>query len=368
MEKGNKIMTSRERVIETFKHGNPDRVPIDYHANPGIDYRLKKYFGLDKNDGEGLRKALGVDFKGVSPVYKGPVLHPPIKDRRVDPQWGWVTRYVEHATGSYWDYCDFPLQNADLDQVEKWPMPSVEDYDFSHIKEFCKKNRDFALYVGNAGVGDCVNTVSFWTGYTEALIGFATEDPAILRLIDRRHEIQYELVKRTLEEAEGMITFLWLGEDLGAQDRPLYGIDMFRKHIRPRLQRFVDLAKEFGVYTMIHSCGSSSWAFPDFIEMEIDAVDTLQPEALNMSPEYLVRNFGEQLSFHGCISTAGPVATGTPEEVIADCTRILNVMMKTRGYFFSPTHSLQDNSPVENVIAMYQTAHEKGRYDREEGE
>ena len=33
MEKGNKIMTSRERVIETFKHGNPDRVPIDYHAN-----------------------------------------------------------------------------------------------------------------------------------------------------------------------------------------------------------------------------------------------------------------------------------------------------------------------------------------------
>ena len=191
------------------------------------------------------------------------------------------------------------------------------------------------MYVGNAGVGDCVNTVSFWTGYTEALIGFATEDPAILRLIDRRHEIQYELVKRTLEEAEGMITFLWLGEDLGAQDRPLYGIDMFRKHIRPRLQRFVDLAKEFGVYTMIHSCGSSSWAFPDFIEMEIDAVDILQPEALNMS-----RSTWFGISESSCLSTVvfrrRDRGDRTPEEVIADCTRILNVMMKTRGYFSHP--------------------------------
>ena len=56
----------------------------------------------------------------------------------------------------------------------------------------------------------------FWTGYTEALIGFATEDPAILRLIDRRHEINTNCEKN-LEEAEGMITFLWLGEDLGAK-------------------------------------------------------------------------------------------------------------------------------------------------------
>ncbi|HBN82429.1 MAG TPA: hypothetical protein DDZ89_01150, partial [Clostridiales bacterium] len=107
-----------------------------------------------------------------------------------------------------------------------------------------------------------------------------------------------------------------------------------------------------------------SWAFPDFIEMGIDSVDTLQPEAFNMSPSYLVEKFGKQLSYHGCISTAGPVATGTPEEVEADCTSILQCMMQTKGYFFSPTHSLQDNSPVENVLKMYETAHEKGWYIR----
>lgn len=365
MEKKQVILTSRERVLETFKHGNPDRVPIDYHANPGIDYRLKQHFGLEKDDREGLRKALGVDFRGVSPIYTGPVLHNPVKDRMVDPHWGWRTRYVEHASGGYWDFCDFPLQNTDLDTVEKWAMPSPDDYDYSKVKEFCKNNREYALYAGNAGVGDCMNTVSFFTGYTEAMIGFATEDPAILRLIDRRHEIQYEIIKRTLEAADGMIDFLWLGEDLGAQDRPLYGINLFREQIRPRLQRFVNLAKEFGIYSMIHSCGSSSWAFNDFIEMGINAVDTLQPEALNMAPEYLVENYGDRLSFHGCISTAGPVATGTVEEVEAYCTNILKIMMPTKAYFFSPTHSLQDNSPVENVVKMYETAHKKGWYDLE---
>lgn len=37
---------------------------------------------------------------------------------------------------------------------------------------------------------------------------------------------------------------------------------------------------------MIHSCGSSSWVFNDFIEMGIKIVDTLQPEAKDMSPAY----------------------------------------------------------------------------------
>ncbi len=355
-------LTSKERVLETFKHGNPDRVPVDYSANPGIDAGLKKYFGLKKDDNEGLRRALGVDFRSVSPSYTGPILHSQVKDRHVEPLWGWRTRYVEHASGSYWDFCDFPLKNADYDTIENWPMPSPDDYDYSGIKEYCKKNSEYALFVGGAGLGDCMNTVSFLTGYTEAMIGFATEDPAVLRLIDRRHEIQAEIINRTLEAADGYVDFLWMGEDLGAQDRPLYGLDMFRKLIRPRLQKFVDIAIQNNIYSMIHCCGSSSWAFPDFIEMGINAVDTLQPEAANMSPGYLVEKFGNSLSFHGCISTAGPVATGTVKETEDYCNEILEIMMKTKGYFFSPTHSLQDNSPVENVIKMYRTAHDKGRY------
>ena len=139
-------------------------------------------------------------------------------------------------------------------------------------------------------------------------------------------------------------------------------MDIFKKHIRPRYQKLVDLGKHFGTQVMIHTCGSSSWAYEDFIKMGINAVDTLQPEAKDMSPEYLKETFGGRLAFHGSISTAGPVATGTVEETIEYCRSTLDIMMPGGGYSFAPTHSLQDNSPTKNVVAMYETAKEHGRY------
>jgi uroporphyrinogen decarboxylase len=37
-------------------------------------------------------------------------------------------------------------------------------------------------------------------------------------------------------------------------------------------------------------------------------------------------------------------------------------MMPGGGYALAPTHQLQDNSPTENVVAMYEAAHRHGRY------
>ena len=62
-------MTSKERVLAAFRHEEPDRVPVDYSSNPGIDGRLKGHFGLAPDDGEGLLDALGVDFRGVGAPY-----------------------------------------------------------------------------------------------------------------------------------------------------------------------------------------------------------------------------------------------------------------------------------------------------------
>jgi uroporphyrinogen decarboxylase len=48
--------------------------------------------------------------------------------------------------------------------------------------------------------------------------------------------------------------------------------------------------------------------------------------------------------------------------VVDYCRHTLQVMMPGGGYCFAPTHALQDNSPTENVVAMYETAHTYGRY------
>ncbi len=62
------------------------------------------------------------------------------------------------------------------------------------------------------------------------------------------------------------------------------------------------------------------------------------------------------------ISTGGPVAYGTAEEVVANVRKTLEIMMPGGGYALAPTHSLQSNSPTENVVAVYEAARTYGRY------
>ena len=355
-------MISKERVLTSFNHLEPDRVPVDYACNSGIDKRLKEHFGLKDDDNEGLRKALGVDFRSVNAEYVGPQLHPEVEGCRVDPEWGIHMKWTPHPTGGYWEYCDFPLKDATIEDVENCPVPSPDDYDYDSIKSYCDEYKDYALYVGHMGTVDIINKAGMIRTMEQVLVDLITDDPVTLVWTDRRLAVQLEVIRRSLEAAEGRIDLLFIGEDLGTQIGPIISKELFRKHIRPRHQKFVDLAKSFDLPVMIHSCGSSSWAFDDFIEMGINVVDTLQPEATDMAPAYLKSKFGDQLAFHGCISTAGPVASGTADETEAYCRDILETMKPGGGYCFAPTHQLQDNSPTENVVRMYESALKYGQY------
>jgi len=356
-------MQPKERVLATIANQPADRVPINYLANDGIDRRLKAHFGLASDDAEGLLVALGVDFRNLDAPYRGPKLHPDIPERgiRVDDL-GVHTRWIEHGSGGYWDFCEFPLQEADEETVARWPMPSPDEFDYSEIAAACRRFESYAISVGNAGVVDVINANGRLRGMEQALIDLVTDDPAGLLLADRRLNLQMEIIRRTIEAAKGGIDFVWMGEDLGTQIAPMISMEVYRRHLRPRHQKLIDLAKNYNLPVMMHSCGSSSWAYEDFIEMGVTVVDTLQPEAKNMSPASLKAAFGGRLAFHGCISTAGPVAYGSVSDVTTYCRDILEIMMPGGGYCFAPTHSLQDNSPTGNVVAMYQAAHQYGRY------
>jgi uroporphyrinogen decarboxylase len=349
-------MTAKQRVLTAIAHQESDRVPVNYSANAGIDGRLRRHFG-----GKDLLEALGVDFRHVGAPYNGPRLHAEEGDVKVDC-WGIHRRWVEHSSGGYWDYCHWPLATAGLDEVEAWPMPAPDGFDYSGIAAACDRMRDYCITCGGAGYPDIINGCGMLRTMAQALVDLVTDDPAGLRLVDRRVEIQLEILRRTLEAGRGGIDLLCLGEDLGTQRGPTISPALFRRHIRPRIQRFVDLAGSFGIPAMIHSCGSSSWAFDDFIEMGISVVETLQPEAADMDPAYLKGRYGDRLAFHGCISTAGPLAYGTAEDVERTVRRTLEAMMPGGGYILAPTHQIQDNSPTENVLAMYAAARKWGTY------
>lgn len=356
-------MTPRERVKAVFARAEPDRIPIDYYSNPGLEARLLDHFKLGPDDLEGLRQALSVDFRYVNPPYAGPKLHPDIPERGVKTDvWGIHRKWVEHDSGGYWDYVDFPLQEATEAEVARWPMPSPDDYDYSVVPALCEKYRDYALGLGSAGCADVMNSNGMLRGTEQCYMDLALDEPAGLLLAKRRTDIQLEWMARTLEKAAGRIDFLHIGEDLGTQRGPIIGMETYRKHIKPLHSKFINLARAWNIPIMIHTCGSSSWAYDELIDMGIGVVDTLQPEAAGMAPPELKQRFGGRVAFHGCISTAGPVASGTPEETVRGCREVLETMMPGGGYAFAPTHSLQDNSPTENVVALYRAALEYGSY------
>ena len=356
-------MNSKERVLTAFASGVPDRVPVNYEANPGIDKRLKEHFKLKADDGEGLLQALGVDFRGVWSDYKGPKLHKDFPERGVvSDNRGVRRRWVQNESGGYWDYCEFPLKDATEQEVAGWPLPDPDNFDYSGVKEKCAKLKEYAVGIGSPGFGDIINTNGMLRGMEQTLIDFMTDEPAGLLLAKRRVDGELEIVRRMIEASKGGIDFVWMGEDLGTQIAPMISLELYRRNIKPLHKRLVDMAKSFNIPVMVHTCGSSSWAYEDFIEMGVKVVDTLQPEAANMAPEYLKKKFGGRLAFHGCISTAGPVSFGTAEQTIEYCRHTLEVMMPGGGYCFAPTHQLQDNSPVENVLAMYDTARKYGKY------
>jgi len=334
-------MTSKERVMAAFHHTKSDRVPRDYDANPVIDKKLKQHFGLKKDDNNGIREALGVDFRQVAPQYKGPKRFELIKDRFIDQEFGVQYKWSSNDSGGYWDACDFPLADLDLEKIENWPMASPDDYDYTVLDHLCAKHQDKAIYLGNPGLGDLMNSSGALCGMDVVYLSVGLEDPAWIKLIDKRLDVQIEVMRRTLEAAKGKIDFFMMGEDLGTQLAPIISLNSYRKLLRP---------------------GSSSWVYEDFIDMGVNAIDALQPDAANMSPTYLKENFGDRLAFHGCISTTEALTFGTPQDVEKEVKETLEIMKPAKGYMLCPAHLIQDNSPVENVLALYRAGDMYGDY------
>ena len=113
---------------------------------------------------------------------------------------------------------------------------------------------------------------------------------------------------------------------------------------------------------MVHSCGNIRPFIPAWIDMGLDVLDPIQPQAQGMEPERLKKDFGDRLVFHGGIDLQQVLPNGTPEEVKAEVRRYIQALSPGGGYIVAPAHNVQSDVPPENLVAIRDAIEEYGRY------
>ena len=157
-------MKSKERVLTAVALAEPDRVPMDFHANPWVLERLHDELGCSTHRDllERLRSDI-VDLRGVvDPKYCGPV--PPSQDLGGGVRqnlWGWRQKVMQTATGPEDCYVEFVLADArSIDELQQHRWPSPDWYDFSELAAQLGPWKDFAVMASGASVFQHVNELS----------------------------------------------------------------------------------------------------------------------------------------------------------------------------------------------------------------
>ncbi len=345
-------MNSKERVLAAINHVQADRVPVDlWAASPATD-NLRAHLGVD--DDEGVWRSLNIDLRSVWPTYTGPE-----RERFPDGSWidWWGCR--RKMIGPFEEVVGAPLADAvSPDDVEAHDWPDPEAFDVEAMQSRCQEWSNYALVIRDPGQhATCVLRVAMYLRTMEKFMMDLALNPELAQAIIARIEAFYlELNRRILESVGDLTDIYFIADDVGVQDGLMISPRMFRKFIKPSLTRFVEQAHHYGQKVMYHTCGAVRRLIPDFIEMGVDILNPIQVSAKDMSPAQLKAEYGHALCFHGGMDIQTVLADGTPDEVRAEVGRLVDILGPGGGFILAPTNNLMPDTPVENVVAMYEAA------------
>lgn len=327
-------MTRKEIVKNTLAHRDSDIVPYNIGFTHEAHRKMAAYYG-DPD----FEKKLGNCLCGLS----------------TQPADAWTeikSGFHKDQFGVVWD------QTVDKDigvpanvlvtpaNVDTFPFPDPDDPTrYAAHQALIDVNPD--LY--------CVASIGFslyeraWTlaGMENVLMAMVTDKPFINRLLDRITEWNLKVIRNCLKfNIDGM----HFGDDWGQQHGMIFGAELWRELIKPRVAQMYGAVKAAGKSVSIHSCGKVDEVFPDLIEVGLDMFNPFQPEVINVYE--IKKRFGDRLSFYGGISTQRTLPYGTPAETRQEVETLLREIGRNGGYIASPAHSTPADARPENIAAM----------------
>lgn len=347
-------MNSRQRVLTSLSHKQPDRTPCGYIATPEVDLFLKNHFQTDSKDV--VLDKLGVDLRFLNLPYTGPELKKWLDGKFADI-WGAIRKPVPNMAATYFEATDFPYAAfTSTADVDKFPWPKADWFDFSAIPALCDKYKEYAIVFGDPGNMDLINGTAFGRGVEQVLYDIATEDPVGLACMQKRFERSYMLTEQALIAAGGRIDIVWIGDDYGHQNGLIINPKILRKLFFPKLRQMCNLIHKYNAKVMLHSCGATRPIWPDLIEAGVDIYDTVQPEAGGMNPEELKSLFGDKMCFHGTISLQKTLPLGSTADVAQEVISRIQTVGRNGGLILAPANAFQPDIPLKNILTIYETA------------
>ncbi|MCK4750527.1 MAG: hypothetical protein KAT15_25895 [Bacteroidales bacterium] len=353
-------MNSRERVLKTIRREVPDRPPLFVTVTPQVAEKLARHLGLPYEEPLDsllssrishmeMLAAMGNDCVGIAAC--APDSRPTIQHDNgvIENEWG--MKFI--SAGLYNEFHEFPLEHVQgADDIRNYDFPDpFASGRFDAARQAIEKyGQDFAI------VADLetsfFETAWYLVGLEKLLMDMMLEAGYVSALFDRVLEINVEIGKQLIGLGADII---WPGDDFGTQTGMLIDPDTWRKIFKPRIKLMFEEFRKINPDIKIawHSCGSILPIIPDFIEIGLDILNPLQPRASGMDAEFLKNTYGNDLVFLGGIDIQELLPNRTPEEIVEEVVRLTGIYGRDGGYIIAPAHNIQDDTPVENILALF---------------
>jgi uroporphyrinogen decarboxylase len=344
-------MLPRERVLLALSHKTTDRVPLDFWGTPETREKLRLHFGT--KDDEDVLKALDIDIRQFQPAYKGVIETKP--DGSYIDEMGVHRKPVKNEFCVYEEYAAYPLAFVEsVEDFENYKWPDIDNFDFESLPEqIGDAHKTYYIKLQTGGLFELAWALR---GYEQFLIDMVEAPEIVHFIMSRLTDFYCEYVRRAMRYAGAKYDMVYTYDDIAAQNTLLMSKDMWREFIRPYHAKLNGVIHDLGKTVMYHSCGAVYDMIPLLAELPIDVLNPIQPAAAGMDFERIKGNFGSALCFHGGIDIQHLLPRGSVEDVRSAVRRAIWTLGKGGGYIMTSAHYIQADTPVENILAMYETA------------
>ncbi len=383
-------LTSLERVRAALEHREPDRIPFDLGGSilTGINHntyrRLRKYLGLPDREviiedraqqlakvDDDVKERLKVDVDGINP--RGRADEKPEEGEKGDyfyyvDEWG-IEWHMPKEGGHYYDMRRHPMAGLPPEEaMRRFQYPDPTDLSrYSGIKEEAERlfHNGRAYILGRNAPG--IFEISLWSrGFEDFYVDMITNKKFVEWLMDQILEVKAKYWEIILEGVGENVLVISEADDLAGQNGPLVSPKLYRELIKPRHTELFSRIKKMAktkVYIFFHTCGAVKELIPDLIESGVDILNPVQVSAAGMHTKELKREFGKDITFWGGgVDTQRVLPRGTKQEVIDEVKRRIEDLAPGGGFVFSTVHNIQGDVPPENIMTMWETLQEYGRY------